>query len=83
MVSEVELYPNERMTPWGIERYCPRCKEWWPVEQEPEDEYKFWPKGLNSRNLYSYCTACNREIRNSRYHNEHPGAKYNKKNETI
>lgn len=76
-LQQIELYPNEQMTEWGIERHCPGCDEWWPVDPEP-DGFKYWPKGKNPRELYTYCTACNVEIRRNRYHEQNPKARYYK-----
>jgi len=81
-LQQIQLYPNEKITPWGIERKCPRCGEWWPVDPEPKHAFhsgfRYWPRGNRSRNLYSYCTACNCEIRKNRYHEQNPNARYYK-----
>ena len=43
--------PNLRTADYGPEKYCPRCDEWWPADDEFFARY---PSG----NLRSICRAC-------------------------
>jgi len=43
-----------------MERYCPKCQEWWPADRE-----FFYTTGSKGE-LHSWCKACYGEWRNAR-----------------
>ena len=53
-----------------LEKFCPRCEEWWPADRE------FWyttgPAGKGK--LHSWCKACYQEVRNPRRRKAHAQA---------
>lgn len=52
---------KERINEDGeLERYCPRCDEWWPADRE-----FFYTTGSDEE-LHSWCKACYQERRNAR-----------------
>ena len=44
----------------GVQKLCPRCREWWPIE---EDFYRLRPNGYPQ----SWCRACYNEARYLRH----------------
>lgn len=40
----------------GMEKYCPRCGEWWPADDEFFDR-----DNTNKIGLQTYCKACRTE----------------------
>lgn len=48
-----------QQTELGIEKLCPRCKEYWPADTE----FFHLSSGKYGDGLYTYCRACSIEIR--------------------
>ena len=44
-----------------LERFCPRCREWWPADKE-----FFFSSGHNGDELHAWCKACYLERRRER-----------------
>jgi hypothetical protein len=47
----------------GLEGYCPRCREWWPVPSDRVEFLEIWPARTFG---FGVCRACWREIEASR-----------------
>lgn len=48
-----------QQTELGIEKLCPRCKEYWPADTE----FFHLSSGNYGDGLYTYCRACSMEIK--------------------
>lgn len=54
--------PKQRATWYAVERYCPRCQEYWPADAE-----FFYTTGSQGR-LHSWCKACTNDRRYAKRH---------------
>lgn len=60
------------------EKFCRKCKEWWPADTEFFYSNKSQPDGL-----YRYCIACYLEYRRKRYHTGIGKSRQQERNESI
>lgn len=59
-IQAVTPRPSKQRNVWyGVERYCPRCDEYWPADTE---FFHSRPGGL----LDAWCRACSNEYRQRR-----------------